>query len=173
MVEWYDLFCEKSKNKTDIDEYNLFELISFIGNVFYHFKDRNNNWALYWKRYSSLMNEQNNKGWPELVFTEITTDVINVSVKNISFNSKNLLMMLSYFIYIEKTKNEYRHKNKINAKSFLKCVVRKNIFRSYDNSLRYLINLLKLHMEKYLIMYENSVIESKLANDILDLINDL
>ena len=174
---WSDLLINPSLiDKVDIDDYNMYELISVIIYCFHYFGTLNPKWKSYWDKFEKSLKEQDNLGWPELSFV-LSTEKLESVVMRGKFTElekeNNFLMLLMYFIYIEKKKTEYRTLTNPAIRSFLKCVVRKSVSKPYNRTIEYLLLLLKCHMEKYLLVYEDSHSESIVADKILDLIKDV
>jgi hypothetical protein len=88
-----------------VNAVTLEETISLIFYAAIKMADRDSTWKDYYKKFQQDLNEQNNKGWPKLIFTRNDSRKRLDSLMTETFiSSDNLLLLLLQLLYIEKNK---------------------------------------------------------------------
>uniref|UniRef100_A0A6C0CBI5 Uncharacterized protein n=1 Tax=viral metagenome TaxID=1070528 RepID=A0A6C0CBI5_9ZZZZ len=157
----------------------LEEIISLIFYAANTMTNRDETWKDYYKKFQLDLSEQNNKGWPKLIFTRNDSRKRLDSLMTETFiSSDNLLLLLLQLLYIEKNKKN----NIINSVyvSFERYDILSHRLDNIDNqkdikqlSLDKMFEILEAYINIYMSLYNNKMLfEYKLSKNILTMLNN-
>src|SRR5688572_27000662 len=162
-----------------VNAVTLEETISLIFYAAIKMATRDDIWKDYYKKFQQDLNEQNNRGWPKLIFTRNDSRKrLDSLVTETFIASDNLLLLLLQLLYIEKNK-----KNNIMNNvyvSFERYDILSHCLDNIENhknieqlSLSKMFEILEAYINIYISLYNNKILfEYKLSKNILTMLNN-